>query len=135
MIRRPPRSTRTDTLFPYTTLFRSKREAEDAAQAERDRIQREHEEALAAERRRAEEAEAAAQAERDRIAKEEADRKAEADRIAAEQAKRAADQKHKTAVMKAAKEAIMTTEAEKEKDQNSGGRGKEGDVSGGSGGR
>src|SRR3546814_2772248 len=29
MIRRPPRSTRTDTLFPYTTLFRS-REALDA---------------------------------------------------------------------------------------------------------
>src|SRR3546814_6385695 len=28
MIRRPPRSTRTDTLFPYTTLFRS-RAAED----------------------------------------------------------------------------------------------------------
>src|SRR3546814_9275507 len=26
MIRRPPRSTRTDTLFPYTTLFRSARE-------------------------------------------------------------------------------------------------------------
>src|SRR3546814_14004974 len=25
MIRRPPRSTRTDTLFPYTTLFRSPR--------------------------------------------------------------------------------------------------------------
>src|SRR3546814_9516792 len=25
MIRRPPRSTRTDTLFPYTTLFRSDR--------------------------------------------------------------------------------------------------------------
>src|SRR3546814_20077973 len=25
MIRRPPRSTRTDTLFPYTTLFRSKK--------------------------------------------------------------------------------------------------------------
>src|SRR3546814_1989653 len=25
MIRRPPRSTRTDTLFPYTTLFRSTR--------------------------------------------------------------------------------------------------------------
>src|SRR3546814_5949671 len=25
MIRRPPRSTRTDTLFPYTTLFRSYR--------------------------------------------------------------------------------------------------------------
>src|SRR3546814_1614365 len=27
MIRRPPRSTRTDTLFPYTTLFRSQRDA------------------------------------------------------------------------------------------------------------
>src|SRR3546814_1832898 len=31
MIRRPPRSTRTDTLFPYTTLFRSL-----AAQAQAD---------------------------------------------------------------------------------------------------
>src|SRR3546814_17809724 len=30
MIRRPPRSTRTDTLFPYTTLFRS---ASDHARA------------------------------------------------------------------------------------------------------
>src|SRR3546814_11097578 len=29
MIRRPPRSTRTDTLFPYTTLFRSSRAATD----------------------------------------------------------------------------------------------------------
>src|SRR3546814_21143049 len=29
MIRRPPRSTRTDTLFPYTTLFRSRIDAED----------------------------------------------------------------------------------------------------------
>src|SRR3546814_13943739 len=28
MIRRPPRSTRTDTLFPYTTLFRSSFQAE-----------------------------------------------------------------------------------------------------------
>src|SRR3546814_20773625 len=28
MIRRPPRSTRTDTLFPYTTLFRSASSAE-----------------------------------------------------------------------------------------------------------
>src|SRR3546814_7695170 len=34
MIRRPPRSTRTDTLFPYTTLFRS-----GFAQ---DRLQRDH---------------------------------------------------------------------------------------------
>src|SRR3546814_16659026 len=31
MIRRPPRSTRTDTLFPYTTLFRSQAAA-DASQ-------------------------------------------------------------------------------------------------------
>src|SRR3546814_18340767 len=29
MIRRPPRSTRTDTLFPYTTLFRSPFERRD----------------------------------------------------------------------------------------------------------
>src|SRR3546814_5142108 len=29
MIRRPPRSTRTDTLFPYTTLFRSKAMGKD----------------------------------------------------------------------------------------------------------
>src|SRR3546814_5210671 len=29
MIRRPPRSTRTDTLFPYTTLFRSPRLPDD----------------------------------------------------------------------------------------------------------
>src|SRR3546814_2326357 len=29
MIRRPPRSTRTDTLFPYTTLFRSHLPARD----------------------------------------------------------------------------------------------------------
>src|SRR3546814_16407517 len=29
MIRRPPRSTRTDTLFPYTTLFRSAAEPTD----------------------------------------------------------------------------------------------------------
>src|SRR3546814_17097782 len=27
MMRRPPRSTRTDTLFPYSTLFRSDRDA------------------------------------------------------------------------------------------------------------
>src|SRR3546814_17902595 len=31
MIRRPPRSTRTDTLFPYTTLFRSDRSPWDEA--------------------------------------------------------------------------------------------------------
>src|SRR3546814_8430581 len=33
MIRRPPRSTRTDTLFPYTTLFRSIVRAWDAGKA------------------------------------------------------------------------------------------------------
>src|SRR3546814_68174 len=33
MIRRPPRSTRTDTLFPYTTLFRAFRELAGAEQA------------------------------------------------------------------------------------------------------
>src|SRR3546814_6106206 len=32
MIRRPPRSTRTDTLFPYTTLFRSQGQALRAAE-------------------------------------------------------------------------------------------------------
>src|SRR3546814_7781394 len=39
MIRRPPRSTRTDTLFPYTTLFRSEphpgRNGQAAVQARR----------------------------------------------------------------------------------------------------
>src|SRR3546814_9329170 len=36
MIRRPPRSTRTDTLFPYTTLFRSILDSEiDANAAQR----------------------------------------------------------------------------------------------------
>src|SRR3546814_3073442 len=35
MIRRPPRSTRTDTLFPYTTLFRSA-----PARARRDAVAR-----------------------------------------------------------------------------------------------
>src|SRR3546814_7646904 len=52
MIRRPPRSTRTDTLFPYTTLFRSRdhrqgRAVEDIGRgsprrrrpAQRDRLQ------------------------------------------------------------------------------------------------
>src|SRR3546814_4405967 len=32
MIRRPPRSTRTDTLFPYTTLFRSQRVLTDGSE-------------------------------------------------------------------------------------------------------
>src|SRR3546814_13981156 len=37
MIRRPPKSTRTDTLFPYTTLFRSRRRR---ARRPRDRQER-----------------------------------------------------------------------------------------------
>src|SRR3546814_8854963 len=35
MIRRPPRSTRTDTLFPYTTLFRSRQAARPGGPAVR----------------------------------------------------------------------------------------------------
>src|SRR3546814_1684136 len=34
MIRRPPRSTRTDTLFPYTTLFRAQDDAKEAMRLE-----------------------------------------------------------------------------------------------------
>src|SRR3546814_4266310 len=41
MIRRPPRSTRTDTLFPYTTLFRSNAAAEsDPASVTRAKVYR-----------------------------------------------------------------------------------------------
>src|SRR3546814_19162113 len=40
MIRRPPRSTRTDTLFPYTTLFRTPRaDALGPARALRQRVE------------------------------------------------------------------------------------------------
>src|SRR3546814_2447547 len=39
MIRRPPRSTLTDTLFPYTTLFRSRAVARHARHAVRDGLQ------------------------------------------------------------------------------------------------
>src|SRR3546814_14563495 len=38
MIRRPPRSTRTDTLCPYTTLFRSEGEHRIPAEPDRQRI-------------------------------------------------------------------------------------------------
>src|SRR3546814_15058894 len=34
MIRRPPRSTRTDTLFPYTTLFRSQEQRNPLAEVQ-----------------------------------------------------------------------------------------------------
>src|SRR3546814_2093189 len=40
MIRRPPRSTRTDTLFPYTTLFRSDVDQCERGAALTDRLQR-----------------------------------------------------------------------------------------------
>src|SRR3546814_7740387 len=43
MTRRPPRSNRTDTLLPYTTLFRSEGDAGAAdAQAQADRVVVEH---------------------------------------------------------------------------------------------
>lgn len=70
---------------------RAQREAAEAAEAERLRTQRQHDEALAAERRRAEEAEAAAQAERDRAAAEERARVAEQARLADEERQREAD--------------------------------------------
>src|SRR3546814_14719604 len=38
MIRQPPRSTRTDTLFPYTTLFRSNEHPEEDSLAVRARV-------------------------------------------------------------------------------------------------
>src|SRR3546814_17763002 len=38
MIRRPPRSTRTDTLFPYTTLFRSTLRSEAGGDRRVDQI-------------------------------------------------------------------------------------------------
>src|SRR3546814_14745071 len=45
MIRRPPRSTRTDTLFPYTTLFRSRGSARAETRTARmeDVVTRHHE--------------------------------------------------------------------------------------------
>lgn len=82
---------------------RARREAEAAKQAEID-----------AANRRAEEAERAAQAERDRIAAAEAAREAEAERNRREAEARAADQAHRSAVMKAAKEAIMTCGVDEE---------------------
>src|SRR3546814_20181996 len=36
VLRRPPRSTRTDTLFPYTTLFRSRQRVGDAGDVDRE---------------------------------------------------------------------------------------------------
>src|SRR3546814_138750 len=56
MIRRPPRSTRTDTLFPYTTLFRSVDALNPLPQRQLGRVQgrfRRHSELQAALRLRA----------------------------------------------------------------------------------
>src|SRR3546814_9200196 len=47
MVRRPPRSTRTDTPFPYTTLFRS-RVGDDEATEEQDLVAQEQPQAEAA---------------------------------------------------------------------------------------
>src|SRR3546814_10370868 len=47
MMRRPPRSTRTDTLFPYTTLFRSRR-AGSGGYGRRSRSRRDAAESAAA---------------------------------------------------------------------------------------
>lgn len=92
-------------------LARIEREAAENARRE---AEREKQAEIDAANRRAEEAEAAAKAERDRIAAEEAARAAEAKRIADEQAKREADQAHRSKVMKAAKEAIMTCGVDEE---------------------
>src|SRR3546814_13409386 len=43
MRRRPPRSTRTDTLFPYTTLFRSRADANDLSHLNFAQMLAEHE--------------------------------------------------------------------------------------------
>src|SRR3546814_2388522 len=50
MIRRPPRSTRTDTLFPYTTLFRSEKRVgfrDDVRPARRAAVDRADDQRLA----------------------------------------------------------------------------------------
>src|SRR3546814_21175317 len=47
-IRRPPRSTRTDTLFPYTTLFRSQPPALRAFERHQPDLLAEHREAVVA---------------------------------------------------------------------------------------
>jgi colicin import membrane protein len=81
--------------------------AKRAAEAARAEAERQHAEALATEKRRADEAEAAQRAEAKRIADEQAAREAEAERLAAEQAARDKDRKHRGEVMSAAKVAIM----------------------------
>lgn len=81
----------------------AQRQAQEAAKAEQDARDREHARQLAE-----------AQEERDRIAAQEAERQRLDEQARTEQARRDADQKHRTAVMRAAKEAIMTCGADEE---------------------
>lgn len=94
-----------------TDEARAAAEAASARKAEEARIaqQKAHDEALAAEKKRADDAEADRKAEAAKQAQIEADRVAEAKRIADEQAAREKDRKHRGEVMRAAKEAIMNT--------------------------
>ena len=77
-------------------------------------MQREHEEQLAAERRRAEEAELAARAERERIAAEQAERERQEREQREERARLEADQAHRNAVKGRAKQAIMSCGADED---------------------
>lgn len=93
---------------------RARDRAEQAAQADRDRVQKEHDDALAAERAKVIEAELVAQAERDRAEQIERDRlakeaaaRAEEQLLADEQAARDKSQANRTRVKTAAKIAIM----------------------------
>jgi len=82
-------------------------QAEAAARAEREAAEKAHADALAAEKRRADEAEAARKAETERIAREAAAREAEDKATAEAAAARAADIEHRSKIMGAAKVAIM----------------------------
>lgn len=84
----------------------ARQERERAAAEQRQREQ-EHEAALAAERRRADEAERARKAEADRIEAERRQREAEEQRQAEVKAQREADIAHRSAIMRAVKEALI----------------------------
>lgn len=84
------------------------RQAEQAAADALAAQQRAHDEALALERRRAEEAEADRKAQADRIAREEAKREADAKAEADAQAAREANRAHRGKIMLATKTAIMS---------------------------
>ncbi len=87
---------------------RARAEAEREAEAVRVSERKAHEEALAAEKRRADEAEAAQRAEAARIAQEAADREAQETARRAAEAARQADIDHQSRVMGEAKAAIMS---------------------------